>query len=147
MVSGAGRGDAEREVETLVHSVFEAGKNKDLASLAGFYAPSDLFTKFDDAPPYTRQNAQDAFMYEQALFSNVSDYDYTLEELRVDLVGEKAAVATFYLTYKGVFVNDYSFEGRIVSSRSRATMVVARFEMGWKVVHEHFSCFPDLHTR
>ena len=31
-----------------------------------------------------------------------------------------------------------------VGSRSRVTMVLARFGEGWKMVHEHFSSFPDM---
>lgn len=127
-----------REVEMVIYAVFEAGKNKDLTSLADFHAQSGLFTKFDETPPYTRQNAEEAFIYEQAAFANISDYEYNLDELRVDIIND-VAVATFYLAYKGVFVNNYSFEGRTVGSRSRVTMVLARLGNGWKIVHEHFS--------
>jgi len=130
------------EVSALIRSFFEAGKEKDLTSLMGFHSPS-VFTKFGDTPPYTRQNSEEAFVHEQAEFANISDYQYRIEDLRIDLLGE-AAVATFYLSYKGVFVNDYSFEGMTVSSRSRVTMVLAKFRGSWSIVHEHFSSFPDL---
>jgi ketosteroid isomerase-like protein len=133
---------ARREVEMLIYAFFEAGKNKDLTSLGGFHAPSDVFSKFDETPPYTRQNAEEAFIYEQVAFANISDYEYKLDELRIDFVQE-VAVATFYLTYKGVFVNNYSFEGRTVGSKSRVTMVLARFTPGWRIVHEHFSPFLE----
>ena len=141
-MGNGGVDQARKEVEMLVRALFEAGKNKDLSSLPDFHAPPDIFTKFDAAPPYTRQTAQDAFVYEQAAFANISDYEYRLDEFRVDVIGD-VALATFYLTYKGVFVNDYSFEGRMVGSRSRVTMVLAKFGTSWKIVHEHFSSFPD----
>jgi ketosteroid isomerase-like protein len=131
------------EVAAFIRSFFEVGRNKELASVMGFHAPTNVFTKFDENPPYTRQNSEDAFVLEQAAFANISDYQYTIEEMRIDLVGA-VAVATFYLTMKGVFVNDYSFEGMTVGSRSRVTMVVARFERGLGIVHEHFSPFPDI---
>lgn len=133
---------ARREVESIVYAVFEAGKNKDLTSLAGFHAPSSLFSKFDEIPPYTRQNAEEAFIYEQAAFANISDYEYKLDELRIDVI-QDVAIATFYLTYKGVFVNNYTFEGRTVGSKSRVTMVLARLADGWRIVHEHFSPFQE----
>ena len=136
----------KREVEMFVHAFFEAGKNKDLSSLGGFHAPSSLFSKFDESPPYTRQNAEEAFIYEQAAFANLSDYQYGVEDLRVDIVGD-VAIATFYLTYKGIFVNDYSFEGSTVGSRSRVTMVLARIDGNLKIVHEHFSPFPEWKSR
>ncbi len=132
----------KKEVESTIISFFEAGKNKDLAALGGFHSSRDSFSKFDENPPYTRQNSEEAFVYEQAAFANISDYSYKIDDLRIDLLGD-AAVATFYLTYKGMFVNDYSFEGSPVSSRARATMVLARSEKGWRIAHEHFSRFPD----
>lgn len=131
-----------KDVEDVIHAFFDAGKNKDLASLGGFHAPRDTFTKFDENPPFTRQNSEEAFVYEQAAFANISDYNYSIEELRVDLMGD-AAVATFYLTYSGIFVNDYSFEGSPVGSRVRATVVLVRTPKGWKMAHEHLSRFPD----
>lgn len=131
-----------KDVESVIVSFFEAGKNKDLASIADFHSSRDKFTKFDENPPYTRQDSEQAFVYEQAAFANLSDYTYKLDELRVDLFGD-AAVATFYLTYGGMFVNDYSFEGSPVHSKTRVTMVLARTPKGWRIAHEHLSRFPD----
>ena len=131
-----------KEVEAVIVAFFEAGKNKDLAALADFHSSQESFTKFDENPPYTRQNSEEAFIYEQATFANISDYSYKIDDLRIDLFGD-AAVATFYLTYKGIFVNDYSFEGSPVGSRARVTMVLSRTNTGWRISHEHFSRFPD----
>ena len=131
-----------KEVEALIHAFFEAGKNKDLASLADFHAQREVFSKFDENPPYTRQNSQEAFVFEQAAFSNISDYNYQIDDLRIDFT-DGTAVATFYLTYSGMFVNDYSFEGSPVSSKARVSMLLSRTDRGWKIVHEHFSRFPD----
>jgi ketosteroid isomerase-like protein len=130
------------DVSAVIFGFFEAGKNKDLGALGTFHSSRDSFTKFDENPPYTRQNSEEAFVYEQAAFANISDYSYQIEELRIDLIGD-AAVATFYLSFKGMFVNDYSFEGSPVTSRTRVTMVLARTPKGWKIAHEHFSRFPD----
>jgi ketosteroid isomerase-like protein len=126
----------------LIRTFFEAGRNKDFASLASFHLSRDLFSKFDDNPPYLRQNSEEAFIHEQASFVNISDYTYRIDDLRIDL-WEIMAVATFYLTYRGIFVNDYSFEGSPVASKDRVTMVFAKTEKGWRIVHEHFSRFPD----
>jgi ketosteroid isomerase-like protein len=136
----------KKEIEAAIRAFFEAGKNKDLTALADFHAPRDQFTKFDENPPYTRQNSDEAFIYEQAAFANISDYSYSIDELRVDLLGD-VAVASFYLGYSGMFVNDYSFEGSPVRARTRATMVLVRTPKGWKTVHEHFSRMPDLHAQ
>ncbi len=135
-----------KEVEALIRGFFEAGKSKDLTALADFHGPRDRFTKFDENPPYTRQNSEEAFVYEQAAFANISDYNYSIEDLRIDLFGDMA-IATFYLSYSGMFVNDYSFEGSPVRSRARVTIALARTPKGWKMVHEHLSHMPDLQTQ
>jgi ketosteroid isomerase-like protein len=131
-----------KEVAALITSYFDVGKSKDITSLSGFFAPTQYFSKFDESRPYTRQNSDDAFMYEQARFANISDYEYKLEDLRIDVLGFMA-VATFYLDYKGVFVNDYSFEGSTVAGKSRVTMVIGKFGESWKIIHQHSSRFPD----
>jgi ketosteroid isomerase-like protein len=139
-------GRDKKEIEGTIRAFFDAGKNKDLAALADFHASRDLFNKFDENPPYTRQNSDEAFVYEQAAFANISDYDYSIDELRVDLFGD-FAIASFYLSYSGMIVNDYSFEGSPVRSRTRATIVLARTPKGWKFIHEHFSRIPDLQPK
>jgi len=131
-----------REVAALITAYFDVGKSKDITNLSKFFASPQYFSKFDESPPYTRQNSDDAFVYEQARFANISDYEYKVEDLRIDVVGFMA-IATFYLSYKGVFVNDYSFEGSTVSGRVRVTMVVGKFGDEWKIVHHHASRFPD----
>jgi ketosteroid isomerase-like protein len=139
-----GRFDVKDEVATLIRSFFEAGKNKELTTLMDFHGPASTFTKFGDNPPYTRQNSEEAFVHEQAEFANISDYEYKIDDLRVDVIGGDVAIATFYLTVKGMFVNDYSFEGMTVGSRARVTMVMGRTSKGWRIVHEHFSQFPEM---
>jgi ketosteroid isomerase-like protein len=134
---------ARTEVTALIRSFFEVGKNKEIDSLMGFHSPASLFTKFDENPPYARQNSEEAFILEQAAFASISDYEYKIEDLRIDLVGD-VAIATFYLTFMGVVVNSYSFEGTTVGSKSRVTMVVAKFGDGWKIAHAHLSPFPDI---
>lgn len=131
------------EVAATIRRFLEAGKEKELTTLGEFHAPSSLFSKFDESQPYTRQDEEQAFVYEQAFFANVSDYEYKIDDLRIDVVGG-VAIATFYLAFTGVFVNNYAFEGKTVGSRSRVTMVLAKFGDAWKMVHEHFSAFPEI---
>lgn len=132
-----------REVAAAILSFFEAGKTKDMSTLSRLHGPRELFSKFDENPPYTRQSSDQAFVYEQAAFANISDYSYRLDDVRIDMFGD-VAVASFILEYSGMFVNDYSFEGTPVHSKSRVTMVLAVFNGEWKIVHEHFSRFPDM---
>jgi ketosteroid isomerase-like protein len=136
----------KREVTAFINSYFEVGKSKEITTLSKFFATPQYFTKFDESPPYTRQDSDDAFMYEQARFANISDYEYKIDDLRIDVIGF-IAIATFYLSYKGVFVNDYSFEGSSVVGRSRVTMVIGKFGDDWKIVHHHASRLPGVGER
>ncbi len=133
---------ARKEVTAFITAYFEVGKSKDITTLSKFFAPSQYFSKFDESPPYTRQTSDEAFMYEQARFANISDFEYKIEDLRIDVVGFMA-VATFYLNYTGVFVNNYAFEGSAVGGRSRVTMVLGKFGDSWKLVHQHVSRIED----
>jgi ketosteroid isomerase-like protein len=134
--------NALREVEATIYAFFEAGKNKDFSSLSLMY-DDKLYTKFDENPPYRRQDAKEAFVYDQAAFSNISDMSYKIEDLRIDLV-ENVAIATFYLSYEGMVINDYSFEGSKIKSVSRVSMVLIKRDEGWKIAHSHFSKIPEL---
>ncbi|MDG6934588.1 MAG: nuclear transport factor 2 family protein [Nitrososphaerota archaeon] len=133
------------KVVSAIYAHFEAGKNKDLTALEGFHADETIFSKFDEFPPYSKQDLKQAILFEQAAFANMSDYQYKLHDLKVDFV-YPVAVATFYLEYSAVFVNNYSFEGRQIKSKSRVTMVFAKREDDWKIIHEHFSTFSDWPT-
>jgi len=141
MESGNKESD-EKEIVSTVYAIFEAGKNKDLTLLNYFHLQDKSFSKFDEFPPFSRQDINQAIAYEQAAFVNLSDYQYRIEDMKIDLIDD-IAIVTFHLDYSGVFVNDYSFEGKSVHSRSRVTMVFSKTEEGWKIVHEHFSSFPD----
>jgi ketosteroid isomerase-like protein len=136
----------KKEVTAFITSYFEVGKSKEITTLSKFFATPQYFSKFDESPPYTRQDSDDAFMYEQARFANISDYEYKIDDLRIDVIGF-IAIATFYLSYRGVFVNDYSFEGSSVVGRSRVTMVIGKFGDEWKIVHHHASRLPEVGER
>lgn len=138
---GEGR-SAEEQVRGLLFSIFEAAKNKDFAFLNRMHASDDSFSKFDDNLPHTRQDSKQASMYEEVALANISDYSYKIEELKIDILGD-VALTTFYLQYKGMFVNNYTFEGKSVEARSRVTMVFQKRRAGWVIVHEHLSRFQD----
>src|SRR5947199_4696067 len=92
----------KKDVASVIFAFFEAGKNKDLSALGEFHAPRD-FSKFDENPPYTRQDSDEAFVYEQAAFANISDYDYKVEELEVVII-VNFNIATVILSYTGIIM-------------------------------------------
>lgn len=136
---------SEEEVRTAVYQVFEAGKNKDFRLLARVHADEPRFSKFDDHPPYGRQNAREAYMYEEVAFASLSDYEYNLRDLRIDTF-DWMAIATFILDYRGMMVNNATFAGESIHGTSRVTMVFQRKGKEWLIVHEHFSGIPESYS-
>lgn len=76
-----------------------------------------------------------------AVFANISDYAYGIEELRIDLFSE-AGARNLYLAYMGMFANDCPFEWSPVGSGARITVVPAKAKDDWKITHGRLSSFP-----
>jgi ketosteroid isomerase-like protein len=131
----------KRQVKNAVLRIFDAARNRDFATLGRMHLHSDEFSKFDDSAPFRRQDIHDASVHEEAAYSTITDFTFNIEDLKVDIFGN-VAVATFYLDYSGIFVNDYRFEGSPVKSTSRVTMVFIHKREEWFILHEHFSQFP-----
>jgi len=133
----------KRQIKNAILRIFDAAKSRDFGILASMHYPNDeLFSKFDFSAPYRRQSLSQALMHEEVAYSNITDFNYKIEDLRIDLLTEEVAIATFNLETGGLFVNDYRFEGSPARTNLRGTMVFLRKEDQWLVVHEHFSSFP-----
>jgi len=125
----------------MVYKAFEIGKSKDLQSIQRMHYNDKRFSKFGDTPPYMRMDYNETCMHEELYFASVSDYDFKIEDLRVDLFSDMA-IATFIIEHTGMLVDDYSFTGRTMNVKSRATMVFQKKGSEWLIVHEHFSKIP-----
>lgn len=124
-------------IQDLIYKYFEIAKSKEIEGISDFF--DDKFTKFGDSPPYDRRELERALMLEQLQFASISDYDFKIEDLKVDVVGD-AAVASFALQSTGMIVDDYSFRGTAINNRSRVTIVFKKDKTGgWKMLHQHFS--------
>jgi len=131
----------ESLIKKTVYRAFEIGKSKDLQSIQSMHYNDKRFSKFGDTPPYMRMDFNDACMHEELYFASVSDYNFKIEDLRVDIFGD-VGIATFLIEQTGMLVDDYSFTGRTMSVKSRATMVLQKKDSQWLIVHEHFSKVP-----
>jgi len=131
----------EDVVRKAVYRSFEIGKSKDLQAIQSLHFNDKRFSKFGDTPPYMRMDYNETCMYEELYFASVSDYDFKIEDLKVDFFDDMA-IATFIIEHTGMLVDDYSFTGRTMSVRSRGTMVLQKNGKQWLIVHEHFSKIP-----
>jgi hypothetical protein len=125
---------AEAEVRSILVKRFDGIKNKDEASVRAVVDQG--YSKFDDWAPLTRQESEEALKSEFGAFKVLSNYNYELKDVKVNIFGD-AAVATYYIQYQGV-IRDRPF-----NVSSRVTTVLKRGDSGWRILHEHLSRLPD----
>jgi ketosteroid isomerase-like protein len=124
----------EDGVENAVVRRLDGIKNRDEDAVRALI--DERYSKFDDWPPFARQEAAEALKNEFGAFKVLSDYSYQLQNFETNIFGD-VAVATFHIHYQGTIRNK-PFE-----VTSRVTSVLRKEDSGWKVVHEHFSRFPE----
>ena len=128
------------KIRDMIYKYFQIAKSKEIEYLEDFF--HDNFTKFGDSPPYDRREPERALMLEQLQFASISDYDFKIEELKIDVFSD-VAMATFTLQSTGIIVDDYSFRGTAISNRSRVTIVFQKDKKGlWRMLHQHISKMP-----
>ncbi len=128
-------------IRDTIYSYFQIAKSKEIEKIPEFF--DSQFTKFGDSPPYDRRELERSLMLEQLQFASISDYDFKIQDLKIDLLEGHAAIATFLLESTGIIVDDYSFRGTTIHNKSRATVVMQKDKKGrWMMVHQHLSKFP-----
>ncbi len=89
----------------MVYELFEIGKKNDLEKGKLLHFFGNKFTKFSAGPPYRRLSIIEALHEEQEFFSKVSNYDFEIEDLRIDIfLSCSIAIATFILHESGEIV-------------------------------------------
>ncbi|MCJ7635817.1 nuclear transport factor 2 family protein [Candidatus Bathyarchaeota archaeon] len=121
---------AETEVGGVITKRFEGIKNRDENMVKAVFG--EHYNKFDDWPPFQRQEMDEALRNEFNAFKVLSNYSYELKSLKVDVFGD-VAVASFLIHYGGEIRN------KRFKISSRVTSVLNRQNSQWKIVHEHFS--------
>ncbi len=133
----AGRDEADQlAVADRVQEIFEAARVKDFDRLAGYHLYGPKFTKFDDFEPLDRQDAAVAQKAEEEGLGGVTDFRYTLEDLKIDIFGA-TAITTFILD------SGFVVDGETIDTRARGTLVLINEGGGWRIAHEHFSPFKS----
>ena len=126
------------KIRDLINEYFLLAKTKEIEKIDGFL--HSTFTKFGDSPPYDRRDYERALMLEQLQFASISDYDFKIEDMSIEIQGD-VAVASFLLHSTGMIVDDYSFRGTTINNKSRATIILCKVNGRWKMLHQHLSKF------
>lgn len=123
----------ENEVKAIIIQRIDGIKNKNAQAIEGL-VDRDRYTKFDDWPPFERQDST-ALKREADAINVLKEYDYETTNWKIDIFGD-AALASFTISYRGT-IRDLEF-----SIRSRITAFLVR-KKAWKLIHEHWSRFHE----
>ncbi len=131
----------KEDILDIVTTFFNAGKTKNVAPLSVIQLDDPRFSAYSDVPPFDLKDFATTTALEQLRFVSISDYDFELKNMRVDIF-ENFAIATFNVKQSGMIVDNYSFRGQHMAMESRATFVLGKY-VKWKIVHLHLTKISD----
>ncbi len=121
--------ESQAELRRVVDSIANDVMTANIEGLQDIHLKSDKFTKFGPRS-FDRQDVESTNESEAAFFSSVSNMNYEVKDLKVDVFGD-IGIVTYY--------PHVSFErdGQENRASGRQTLVFLKTEAGWKIVHEH----------
>ncbi|TQN43146.1 ketosteroid isomerase-like protein [Blastococcus colisei] len=128
--------EARRAIERRLDEILVAVQAVDMGRLTDFHLDSPKFSKFNDLPPWERQDFATAMRLEAEEFRSVSDIHGAFDDVKIDVFGPVAVVTA-------VFAFEAMAEGDRVASRTRVTAVMVDDGGDWKIAHEHLSDLPS----
>ncbi len=131
----------ELTVAEVIVDCWNAVKEGDFGRLASHYDP-ERFTLFSEHPPHGLEHGERALLIKRSLITQISGIEVELGGIEVKVFGDVALV-TYTVSYKGMLVYQYRFEGQLISVTAFCTTVLVRQQDGWKIVHEHFTRIPE----
>ena len=131
----------KEDILDIITTFFNAGKTKNVAPLSVIQLDDPRFSAYSDVPPFDLKDFATTTALEQLRFVSISDYDFELKNMRVDIF-ENFAIATFTVKQSGMIVDNYSFRGQHMAMESRATFVLGKY-VKWKIVHLHLTKISD----
>jgi ketosteroid isomerase-like protein len=126
--------DSQKAVAARLEEILDACRVKDFDRLAAYHLAGPKFTKFDDAEPLDRQDAEIGMRAEVEGFSAIDDFDGRLDDMKIDVFGP-VAITT------GVFRATFRVGDDQQSVATRTTIVFVDAGGDWLIAHEHHSSF------
>ncbi|MEN3047826.1 MAG: nuclear transport factor 2 family protein [Candidatus Caldarchaeales archaeon] len=120
-----------------VVSVYESIKRGDVESLLEAYA--DGYTLVSELNPGELLEPERAIVTRRSMPAQIADLEFSLEEVQTRLIGDGAALVVYRLSYKGILVYQYRFEGAFLEVEAIGTAVLVREGERWRIVHEHLT--------
>ena len=129
--------DSEAIID-IIETLFEAGITKDITLLKKIQLDDSRFSSFSDLPPYDLKDYQTTIDLEELRFVSISDYQYEIKNPKISIFDDAAVVAV-ELIQRGMLVDNKAYTGEYLTINSRATFVLIRDQLLWKIVHIHMS--------
>ena len=127
--------EAQGELREVVMSITNDVMATNIEGLQAIHLDSDKFAKFGPRS-FNRQDVTSTNESEAAFFGSISNVDYEVNELKIDVFGD-VGVVTYYPQV--AFVRD----GQEERVSGRQTLVLLKTDDGWKIVHEHGTIRSD----
>ena len=129
--SQANYSQAQAQIERRLQEILLAAETKDFDRLESYHAYGSKFTRFSGSSP-DRQDAAATRKLERDGLGALTGLKMRADALKIDVFGT-VGIATFIL--------DYSFRagGATVRRKDRSTLVFAKENGAWRIVHEHLS--------
>lgn len=123
------------ELHEVVDAIADDVMRTNIEGLQKIHLESDKFSKFGPRN-FDRQNVAETKASEAAFFGSVSDVDYRINDLKIDVFGE-IGIVTYYPQVS------FTKQGERKQVKGRQTLVFLRTNDGWKIVHEHGTVRPQ----
>lgn len=129
--------ESQVELRAVVDSIAADIETANIEGLQALHLHSEKFSEFGPRS-FERQDVTSTNESEAAFFGSISEADYQVEDLKIDVFGD-VGVVTYYPHIS--FIR----EGEEVQVSGRQTFVFVRTADGWKIVHEHGTIYRYLH--
>lgn len=122
--------EAQQEVAETMGAIVQSIKDGDVDKLISFHAYSPKFTEFKNGEPRVGSEANEK--HERNVFGSAEVVKFDAKDMKIAVYGDVANVtfhSDFHLKFgeDSVFVND------------QISLLFAKTNEGWKLVHEHHS--------
>ena len=121
--------DAQTELREAIASIEKDIETANIEGLQSIHLNSEKFTKFGPRN-FDRQDVEQTNESETAFFSSISNVNYEVKELKIDVFGS-VGIATYY-----PYVT-FEKDGEQKEVTGRQTLIFVKVKSGWKIVHEH----------
>ncbi len=122
--------ESQAEIQTVLDGIFKSVDEGDADKLISYHIYGPKFTEFRDSQ--FRFNSADNEAYERGLVGAISGFDYSLDDLKIDVFGG-VAVVTFHADFRPTIA------GEVHQIWESTTLVFVKVDDEWKITHEHHS--------